>query len=129
MYAYLDGVFGLLGTHLQSWATEKNKARENCRIAYHKVTPASDGPWSFTAETSQEIVARISPNADAGLALSQTNAGCRMPPEYWVTKFTDVVWQLKSTVNGIQPVRPVIALTIDIDLPPKTAFKFEKDIK
>ena len=119
--AFLDSSFGCMRDHLQQWATEKNKSRESCRIAYHALEPDVGGTWSFQATLIQEVCCRMTP-LDATDAVTQMSAGTLMTPRKWCSDNTALVWMVKSTVNGFQPVRPVIAFTSEIDIPPKKAF-------
>ena len=50
------------------------------------------------------------------------NAGLIKHPREWSTDHTSVVWMLKTAVNGLQLVCPVVAFTSEIDIPPKKAF-------
>ena len=55
-------------------------------------------------------------------AVTQMSAGALQRPHEWSSEHTSLVWMVKSTVNGFQPVRPVIAFISEIDIPPKKAF-------
>lgn len=52
----------------------------------------------------------------AGGGITQNMAGLTMPLAFWDTKFTKFMWQLKWTVNGLTPIRPVVVWNIDFSL-------------
>ena len=93
-----------MSEHLQNWATEKNKCRESCRIAYHALEPdAVGGLWSFQATRVQEVCCRFT--AMEADKTTQMSAGALLTPPDWLSDYTVLAWMLKTTVNGFQPVR------------------------
>ena len=90
-----------------------------CRIAYHKLAPDVDGPWSFKCETVSEVVARVSQEEETGI--TQVNAGKCYPVNEWATPYTNLVCVVKTTVNGMSPVRPIIVFNQELEIPPHKA--------
>lgn len=39
------------------------------------------------------------------------------PPTAWVGEATVIAWQMKNSLTGIQPVRPVVMVTQDVTIP------------
>ena len=40
------------------------------------------------------------------------------PPEKWNSTVSRVAWQMKWSINGLQPQRPVVVLVQDVTLEP-----------
>ena len=116
---FVDNIFGQLGAHMKKWATQKNKPYENCRIAYHTLQPnAEGGLGAFTATAIHTICAGYQESASD----DQQSAGACLPPGEWLTDVTEILWMFKSTVNGFQPVRPVVVFMGDFEVPSKSMF-------
>lgn len=47
------------------------------------------------------------------------------PPICWNSKCTKIAWQMKWSLNGIQPQRAVVVLSQDITVPNGKAFHFK----
>ena len=39
------------------------------------------------------------------------------PPTVWTGEATVIAWQLKNSLSGIQPVRPVVMISQDVTIP------------
>ena len=54
---------------------------------------------------------------DDGVKWSQAQAAKKLTPvAHWSTAATSAGWQLRWSLNGMQPVRPVVLVTAPIDL-------------
>lgn len=51
---------------------------------------------------------------DAGLKWSQSQAAKKISPKKWETEVSAVGWQLKWSINGLQPVRPIVIAKQDL---------------
>lgn len=54
---------------------------------------------------------------DDGVKWSQAQVAKKLTPvAHWGTAATSVGWQLRWSLNGMQPIRPVVLVTAPIDL-------------
>ena len=59
---------------------------------------------------------------ESNLKWTQSQAGKRLvPPSAWNTACSKLGWQMKWTLNGLQPQRPLAIMTQDVTLPPQKA--------
>ena len=55
---------------------------------------------------------------EAGAKATQSQAAKLLsPPAVWKSKVTDIGWQFKWSLNGIQPVRAIVLVVHDITIP------------
>lgn len=55
----------------------------------------------------------------------QAHLASVIPPEKWATVCTGVVWLVRWVSKGLQPIRPVVALTSDIQVSPGKAVELK----
>ena len=62
---------------------------------------------------------------DTSQKVSQSQAAKVLPPPVcWVSDVTAISWQLRHSLNGIQPTRAVVMMTSDVTIPDGQAFVF-----
>ena len=54
---------------------------------------------------------------DSTVKWSQSQVAKQLnPPGKWVSSWTDLGWQMKWSLNGMQPQRPIVLVTQDVTL-------------
>ncbi|CAK8990693.1 Uncharacterized protein SCF082_LOCUS2343 [Durusdinium trenchii] len=116
-YAILDGKFATIGEHLVALDGSKPNA---AKISYHKTSKNPDG--AFELEKEHSVLCSII-KEDESVKLNQSQAGKFLtPPAAWLTKTTTLGWQLKQSLNGLQPQRALILMVQDVTIPAGKAF-------
>ena len=57
--------------------------------------------------------------------ITQNMGALTMPCGHWNTKMTQIVWQVRWTVNGLTPIRPVVVWTVEHTLDGKKCLLLE----
>ena len=60
-----------------------------------------------------------SADEDAATQWNQSQAAKKLAPEFWRTAVTDIGWQMRWTMMGLQPQRPLVVMSQDVTLEPK----------
>jgi hypothetical protein len=66
----------------------------------------------------QVVSVIFQPNLDEEKA-SQTTCAKACHSKIWQSSWTSLGWHLKATINGLQPVRPVVVTSKAVELEPK----------
>lgn len=60
---------------------------------------------------------------DLGEKMSQSQFGKMLkPPMVWNTASTQIAWQFKHSLNGIQPSRAIVVMLCDVTIPSGKVF-------
>ncbi|CAJ1427550.1 unnamed protein product [Effrenium voratum] len=93
----------------------QNKAKklEACKISYHACKQNPDTTW----EIKQEGGVIFTPLEEDAKSLTQSQvAKLTSGTEVWTSALTSTVWHCKWSLNGLQPIRPVVMLLEDVEL-------------
>ncbi|CAL1166517.1 unnamed protein product [Cladocopium goreaui] len=116
-YAVLDNQFGTIGEHLSK---AKQTQPNNHQVRYHKSTQDPDGKWQI--EKEHAVIFCIQAEDDKN-KVSQSQVGQFLkPPHAWNSKAVKLGWQLKWSLNGMQPSRAVVFVVQDVTIPDQKAF-------
>ena len=61
----------------------------------------------------------------SGGGITQNMGALTMPCSFWQTEMTKVLWQVRWTVNGLTPIRPVVVWAVDHALDSKKCLLVE----
>ena len=97
------------------------------KVCYYDMhdTPEAGRPGGFALVQKSKILYSIQRAGDGEREPDQTVKGVQsqmagiIPVRLWRTKLSDITWIMKWNVNGLCPVRPVVVLTRDVEIPPQ----------
>ena len=111
-------VFNGTPTKLRDVITEKRVSDVNCRICYHQLDDLVDDPGNFSV-LQQFAVCFITDSAEKDATeISQFNFGMKTSSvAAWNDHCTQILWIVRWTTKGLQPVKPVVVITKEVILP------------
>ncbi|CAE7279784.1 unnamed protein product, partial [Symbiodinium sp. CCMP2592] len=87
------------------------KGLDQCKVCYHKATVNPEGKWELE-KVNDVIFGAV--DEEASLKWSQSQAAKKISPKKWDTEVSAVGWQLKWSINGLQPLRPIVIAKQDL---------------
>ncbi len=95
---------------------QRQATHPDCKIAYHTMQPLAESPGDFSCESQYEIF--FVPEKCVDNTATQMNIGAKVGQvKPWLSTCTSLVWSVRWTGKGLGPLRPVIVLTKDLELP------------
>ena len=112
-----------IGVEVNNVANQKTRA--DAKVCYHDIERTPENDMEFSLINKFNVVARIKPKEEQGTCTSN-NFAFFAPLKVWLATggWFKVVWQVKWTTNGLMPVRPVVIVTMQVDVPAKQAVQF-----
>ena len=102
----------------------KEKSADMAKVCYHEIV-RQPGAESFTLKQTVSVVARSKDMSQQGVATG-SSFGCYVPLKVWTPsddatpadgQWYKIIWACKWGPNGLMPVRPLIVVTCQLEIP------------
>ncbi|CAK9011673.1 unnamed protein product [Durusdinium trenchii] len=125
LFEVTGSTYGILGSKVALFSEHLADAKgtsKNVRPCYHK---AVEGPEQWTFEKESDVIFSVQEEDLTDSKPTQVQAAkVLVPPTSWNSKSSAIAWQVKWSLNGLQPQRAVIIMTQDVTIPNGQIFVF-----
>ena len=117
-YVVLNNVVTELGKVYQ----DQMKTKPDAVICYHKVTTDTANAKKFTlTQTHQICFVPVEQAATDKETTTQNNIASKEDVKHWNSGIMHVLWAVRWTAKGLQPIKPVVHLKGELVIPPGRA--------